>query len=222
MPTAANVIDLRRMLSERFPEAHAGLEERPLQCLSTGVPGLDQVLGGGLPRGELTELVGDGDGSGTAQVIHAVLEQAERDGRFLALVDAADSFDVDAPTLRALRRLLWVRCRGADEALKATDLLLRDRNFPWVILDLKPLPVSALRKISASVWHRYARIAEHQGTTLLVVTPQPMVGGVAVRVESRARLTIESLRATPSENIAGLRFQLLRAVEAGLRMGGVA
>lgn len=222
MPTPANVLDLRRMLAERFPEAHASRVEGASRVLSTGVTALDHVLGGGLPQGEITELVGEGDGSGSGQVIHAVLAQAARDGRFLALVDAADSFDVDAPTAEALRRLLWVRCRSTEEALKATDVLLRDRNVPCVILDLKPVAVSALRKISASVWHRFGRIAEHQGTTLFVVTPQPIVGGVSVRVASRAQLRLEALRSAPSETLVRLRFELLRSVEVARRAGGVA
>jgi hypothetical protein len=224
MPSPTNVLDLRRMLSERFPAAHARTvtppSPKPVQA--TGVPELDQLLGGGLPRGEVTELVGEGTGSGSAQVIHALVAQAQQDGRFLALVDAADSFDVDVPTSAALSRMLWVRCHGAEEALKATDLLLRDQNIPLVVLDLKPLSLVQLRKIPASAWHRYARIVEHQGTTLLVVTPTPLVGGVAVRVETRAQLGLDALRNLPAVNLARLRFQLLRSMETGWRAGGVA
>lgn len=226
MPSPANVLDLRRMLSERFPAAHARLASptasaRPT-VQATGIPELDQLLGGGLPKGEVTELVGEGHGSGSAQVIHALIGQTAREGRFVALVDAADSFDVDAPTSDALSRLLWVRCQGVEEALKATDLLLRDRNIPLVILDLKPLSSAQLRKVSASVWHRYARIVEHQGTTLLVVTPSVLVGGVAVRVETRARLGLEALQALPALVGAMLRFQLLRSTDTGWRAEGVA
>ncbi|MCC7374627.1 MAG: hypothetical protein IT581_08220 [Verrucomicrobiales bacterium] len=222
MPSPANVLDLRRMLSERFPSAHLRPVSSKVPALATGVPELDVLLGGGLPKGEVTELVGEGDGSGSAQVIHALVGQAAREGRFLALVDAADSFDVDAPASAALSRLLWVRCRGTEEAFKATDLLLRDRNIPLVILDLKPVSLAQCRKVPSSVWHRYARITEHQGTTLLVVTPCALVGSVAVRVETRAQLGLEALQALPALNVARLRFQLLRSSETGWRAGGAA
>ncbi len=210
------------MLSERFPEAHVR-RRHPTGVLPTGVPALDDLLDGGLPKGEVTELVGEGPGSGSAQVIHALLAQATADGRFLALVDASDSFDVDAPAAEALTHLLWVRCGGVDESLKAADILLRDRNIPLVVLDLKLAPAVPLRKIASSVWHRFKRLAEHTGVSVLVVTPFPMVGAVAVRVESRAELSLASLSSHPSEVIAGLRFELLRAAETApvtVRTGG--
>lgn len=216
--SSTTILDLRRMLAERFPAAHGpgiGRAAEPEIAapagVSTGLPPLDRLLGNGLPKGEVTELVGDGPGSGSAQVIHALLECAAADGRFVALVDGADSFDVDAPTPAALERLLWVRCRSAEEALKAADLLLRDRNFPLVVLDLKLNPAVQLRKIPSSAWHRFGRIAEHNGTTLLVVTPQPLVGAVSVRVKARAGLGLDALALPPEERPARLVFELLRA-----------
>lgn len=218
MATPANLVDLRRLLAERFPGAHAarpaagaGPGSEAEAGLSSGVPSLDLLLGGGWPRGTVTELVGDGPGSGSAQVLHATLEQAAAGGRFLALVDGADSFDVDAPTPEALSRLLWVRCHSAEEALKAADLVLRDRNLPLAILDLKLNPVAQLRKIPSSVWHRFSRIAGHQGTTLLVITPFAMVGGVTIRVRARAGLDLDALALTREERLDRLAFELLRA-----------
>ncbi|MBX3748385.1 MAG: hypothetical protein KF833_24020 [Verrucomicrobiae bacterium] len=220
MPAATNIVELRRMLGERFPEAHRARRPGGAPPWPTGVPALDAVLGGGLVRGGLTELVGTGPGSGSAQVLHALLARTVADGGFLALIDGADSFDADAPTERELARLLWVRCGKAEEALKAADVVLRDRNLPCVVLDLKMNPASELRRIPSSVWHRLGRIAEHQGTSLLVVTPWPMVGAVGVRVEARSGLGIEALREEPAMVLARLRFGRLR--EAAGRTGAAA
>ncbi len=221
MAAVHNIIELRRMMSERYPDAHA--VRRPAGgVVPTGVPALDVVLGGGLPRGGVTELVGEGFGSGTAQVIHALLARSAREGAFMALIDGMDSFDVDAADPDALHRLLWARCRSAEEALKAADLLLRDRNVPVVVLDLKMNAAGQLRRIPSSVWHRLGRIAEHNGTTLLVVTPAALVGAVAVRVEACAGLGLEVLKGTASEALEGLRFTLARvagAMEAITRTG---
>lgn len=214
MPTPSKLVDLRQMLAERFPTAHGGRTARPTEGFPTGIASLDSLLGGGLARGELTEIVAEGPGSGSAQIIHAILARTRDDGRFFALVDGSDSFDVDAPTPEALARLLWVRCHNVEEALKATDLLLRDRNVPLVVLDLKLNPVQQLRKISSSAWHRFGRIVEHNTTTLLVITPFPLVGAVSTRVVARAPLDIPDLSSLPCDIIRKLRFERPEARES--------
>src|SRR3989442_1226262 len=200
MHATGNIVGLRQLLAERFPHLRFGLKTAsPLETWATGLPALDTLLGGGLPKDELTELVGAGDGSGSAQVIHALLRRVAAGGQFLALVDGADSFDVDAVEPDVLSRLLWVRCTKADEALKAADILLRDRNLPLVVLDLKLNPPAQLRKIPSSVWHRFRRLLEQNGGTLLVVTPHQLVGGPACRGGVESRLGVDALAQAPSE-----------------------
>jgi len=215
VPSATtSLVSLRRVLSERFPKAHSVRRRLGVSpALATGIPALDQLLGGGWPRGKLVELAGIGAGSGSVQVIHALLHRVAASGQFLALVDGMDSFDVDAVGAEVLARLLWVRCTRADEALKAADILLRDRNFPFVVVDLKLNPVAQLRKIQSSVWHRFRRLQEQNGTTLLVVTPTQLVGGAHCRVRMKSGLGMESMTRPPAEVMAGLQFELLRADE---------
>jgi RecA/RadA recombinase len=212
-PTS-NLVELRRLLAERFPNVRRGFAATPSGAtVPTGVPALDALLHGGLHRGQLTELVGTGDGSGSAQIIHALLRSVAADGKFLALIDGMDSFDVDAVELDVLARLLWVRCTKADDAIEAADILLRDRNFPFVVLDLKLNPVAQLRKIPANVWHRFRRLQEQNGTTTLVVTPTQLVGGAHCRVRVESRLGLGALTDPPDEVLARLQFELLRAAE---------
>ncbi len=215
MRNPTSVVELRRLLRERLPQARLGLPEpRSTPVVPTGVPALDGALGGGIPQGGLTELVGTGPGSGSVQVLHAIVRRAAADGRFVALVDGADSLDVDALEPDELARLLWVRCRDAAEALKATDLILRDRNFPLVLLDLKANPAFQLRRVSASVWHRFGRLLSHHGSALLVVTPSSMTGAALARVRVAAGLGLDALDAGPAAALASVRFEVLRAVEA--------
>jgi hypothetical protein len=214
MSVPAKIIELRQLLAERFPHASRNAQAVPAtEIYATGMSGLDALLNGGLPRGELNELVGAGPGSGSAQVIHRLLHQTAANGQFLALVDGVDSFDVDAVEPEVLTRLLWVRCQNADEALKATDLLLRDRNFPVVVLDLKLNPVAQLRKISSATWFRLSRLLEQNAATVLVVTPHPLVGHAAWRVRVESGLGVEALKQPPRE--VPLQFTLLRAAMAG-------
>jgi len=212
MRATESVVELRRILADKFPRAHAA--RRPadgIPVAASGVPALDHLLGGGWSKGKLSELVGAGDGSGSAQVIHALLHRAAADGQFLALVDGLDSFDVDAVEPGVLARLLWVRCTKAEEALKAADLLLRDRNFPLVVLDLKLNPLAQLRKIQASAWHRFRRLQEQNGITMLVVTPTQLVGGAACRVRVESGLGIEAMTKPPGQVIKRLKFELLKS-----------
>jgi hypothetical protein len=210
MQATPEIVELRRLLAERFPRSHMRPPQEPETHVVTGVPAFDQLLRGGLPRGELTELVAAGNGSGSAQIIHALLHRLAADGQFLALVDGMDSFDVEAVEFAVLARLFWVRCTATEEALKAADILLRDRNFPFVVFDLKLNPLAQLRKISSSVWHRFRRLQEQNGTTLLVVTPTQLVGGAACRVRVESKLGLEALTRPPSEILTQLRFELMR------------
>lgn len=211
MATNAQIIDLRRVLSERFPKAHTARPAGPREGVPAGLERLDSVLDGGWPRGRISELVTGGRGSGAVQVLHQMLERTAADGGFLALVDGSDGLDVDAAHPASLGRLLWVRCTGPAQAVKAADLLLRDRNLPQVVLDLSGCAADLLRRIPATTWHRFARLTEHHGATLLVFTPQPLVGSPACRVRLRSRLTIEAVQGGPAVAQVRIRCDLERA-----------
>jgi len=209
----SRISGLEELLRTRVPNVRLGVQgRRRVAPVPSGIAALDELLGGGWPGGDVSELVGEGPGSGSAQVLHGFLRGLARDGRFLALVDGLDSLDIDAEEPGTLARLLWVRCRSAAEALKAADLVLRDRNLPVVVIDLKLNPVAQLRRISGSVWHRFSRLAEHHGTTVVVMTPFALVGGAAARVSVAMARPLGSLDATvgPEDILRGLRFSLLR------------
>ena len=58
-----------------------------------GVTAVDASLGGGLPRGELSELIGPRS-SGRTSLLLQILAAATGRGELVALVDALDTFDV--------------------------------------------------------------------------------------------------------------------------------
>jgi hypothetical protein len=219
MPSDTQLIELRQFLAERLPRARLGMapERMVPAALPTGIESIDQGLGGGLPQGAFTELVAPGEGSGSAQFIHSLLRHTASAGRFLTLVDGADSLDIDALEPDALAHLLWVRCRSTAEALQTTDLLLRDRNIALVVLDLKLNPAHELRRIPGTLWYRLSRLMEQHGGTVLVITPQPLVAGAAARIVSRTRLDHRDLERSP--DTLDLRFETeqRRVREAGVR-----
>lgn len=219
MPNDAKIIELRQWLAERLPRARLGAAPARTapDTVPTGLGPVDDALGGGLPKGAFTELVAPGEGSGSAQFIHALLRHTASAGRFLTLVDGADSLDVDALEPEALAHLLWIRCRSTAEALQTTDLLLRDRNIGLLVLDLKLNPAHELRRVQGTVWYRLGRLMEQQGGTVLVVTPQPLVSGAAARIVSRTRLDHRDLERRP--DALDLRFdaERRRFLETGVR-----
>jgi len=219
MSADTKIIELRQFLAERLPRARLGVAPERIvpATLPTGIESIDQGLGGGLPQGSFTELVAPGEGSGSAQFIHALLRHTASGGRFLTLVDGADSLDIDALEPEALAHLLWVRCRNTAEALQTTDLLLRDRNIALVVLDLKLNAAHELRRIPGTLWYRLSRLMEQHGGTVLVITPQPLVAGAAARIVSRTRLDHRDLERSPET--LNLRFETeqRRVREAGAR-----
>src|SRR5438045_6635145 len=178
MDGSGKLIDLRKLLSERFPHPPT----RPATRLFTGLPLLDEPTGGGLPRGAITELISPGTSSGSASLIHALIRGARRDNYFLALIDGRDSFDPCGLHNGVLQHLLWVRCSKTSAAIKSADLLLRDGNFPLVIVDVVLNAPAELRKIPQTNWHRLQRLVESGPTACLVLTRHGMVSSAQLKL----------------------------------------
>ena len=177
MPASGKIIDLRKLLAERFPHVPAA----PATRLVT-LPVLDESAEGGLPRGAMTELISPRTSAGSASLIHALLRVAQRDNYFLALIDGRDSFDPCGLNNDSMRHLLWVRCSKGSEAIKAADLLLRDGNFPLVIVDLVLNSPEELHKIPQTNWYRLQRLVELVPTACLVLTRYEMVGSAQLKL----------------------------------------
>jgi hypothetical protein len=187
---SSKIVDLRNLLAERFPQAPAAPQGR----LPTGLPTLDHVIGGGLPKGAITELTSPNVSAGTALVIYRLLQMAQQEGQFLALIDGHDSFDLQPLGRARLRHLLWVRCTKALDAVKAADLLLRDGNFPIVILDLVLNAADELRKIPQTSWYRLQRLAEPIPTAFLVLTRRSMISSAQLKLTLENSWTVPDLQ----------------------------
>ncbi|MEO6036038.1 MAG: hypothetical protein ABIQ35_12350 [Verrucomicrobiota bacterium] len=195
MPPSEKIIQLRQLLSERFPGKRfsTGAAEKANPVWPTGIAHLDTLLQGGLPKSGIIEVVSERKNSGSALLISALLRKAAGENQIITLIDGLDSFDPSTFEKEMLSRLLWVRCRNAGEAMKAVDLILRDRNLPLVLLDLALNSAKELRKIPATTWYRLQRITELSSTIFVVVTPQPIVGCAEVRLQLQSRFTLEDL-----------------------------
>lgn len=216
-----NVIQLRQLLREKFPGLRTHAEELPgrrREGWASGVPRLDEALGGGFPKSAISEVIAPQRGCGSALLLRQLLRQAAA-GQFAALVDGQDSFDAASAEADMLARLLWVRCHNADEAVKAADLVLRDGNLPVVLLDLALNPEAQLRKIPAPTWYRFQRIVEESTAVCIVFTPRAMVAPAEVRVTLRSRFALEQVEADEVKLTLALDFAVseARAGDEGLR-----
>lgn len=221
---AANVIELRQLLSEKFPGLRTRAEELTAparQGWPTGLAPLDAALRGGLPRGALTEIIAEHRGSGSALLLTALLRRALLEKKFVAVIDGRDSLEVTGLDTD-LSRLLWVRCRAADEALKAADLLLRDANVPVVLLDLALNPPAQLRKIPATTWYRFQRLVEQTATVCVVLSPRAMASPAQARITLTSRLPLAALDRDAEELLRELKFEIAEARAAGEALPGSA
>ena len=148
--------------------------ERP-ELIPTTLDAFDTLLGGGLERGKLVELVSR-RAAGRFSIALSALASATSVGEAAALIDLGDHFD---PRLAEengvdLRRLLWVRPRTVKEAVMSAEMIVAT-GFQLVVIDLGLHPVKGRRAPDAA-WVRLARTAETSRTAMLVSTPYPVTG----------------------------------------------
>jgi hypothetical protein len=152
------------------------LPAEPVRRLPTGIAELDELLGGGLPRGHLSEIVG-GPSSGRTGLLHALLTSATRRGEVAAVVDLADALDPSSLARAGadLERVLWVRPPAPQTALKCAELILTAGGFGLVALD--GLGACAARPLPRQVWPRLAQVTRRGGAVCLVCTPRRLADG---------------------------------------------
>src|SRR6267143_2590438 len=157
--------DLRGRVASPF----AYRDRNAFELVSTGVSEID-ALGGGLPRGAMTEICGAAC-SGRTSLLLSALASRTAEGEVCALVDARDNFDPLSGNAAgiALGKLLWVRCQNIDQALRATDLLIQAGGFGMVAVDLSDVPTRTVRQVPLNAWFRFRRAVEDTPTILLMI-----------------------------------------------------
>lgn len=209
-----SIAALRQLVADRLPGSMGRTRAGP--AFPTGVPALDEVLGGGLSSAALTEIVSAGAGSGGQLVQLCLLHAAASLSRRSVLIDAADAFDPQtAGGESRLGGIIWVRCAGVADAMQAVDLLVRDANLGLVLLDLRDCPPSALRRVHATAWYRLQRAAEGTAAPVVVQTSQALVPSAACRVALTGHFGIGSCGRPRDALTAAVEVELVRARWSG-------
>jgi hypothetical protein len=209
MAANAKLLDLRNLLAERFPQA-------PLETTArwrTGHALIDSVIGQGLPQSAITEITSPFPSAGSASLIAGLIGAAQEARSFVALIDGRDSFDPEPFAGGGLRHLLWVRCHRALEAIKAADLLLRDGNFPLVLLDLVLNSPNELRQIPQTSWYRLQRLVEPTSTVLLVLSRRSLVASARLKIGLQNQWTLATFERDNALSCARLQVRRSQFVQ---------
>ncbi|UCE87329.1 MAG: hypothetical protein JSU66_06300 [Deltaproteobacteria bacterium] len=217
MPTPPSARAVETLLRDLGPQLRRGeIPEDRLESCPTGLPALDRLLGGGFPRGRLSEIAGP-ISSGRTSLTRMLLAHTTRSGAVVAVVDPGDAFDpVSAKQAGVdLGRVLWVRPPRLRAALRSTERLLQAGGFALILLDLArgspgasgPSPAHPPaspdeRDVPLASWLRLARAAAASRTALVVLATRRCTG-------TAAQLAIET-------EPAGSRFTGVPALLEGL------
>jgi hypothetical protein len=149
-------------------------EDRRRLPLPAGIGTVDALLGGGFPRGQLSEVHGPAS-SGRTGLVLSLLARTTRGGALVALVDPADRYDPASAASAGvdLARLLWLRGAPGPHALpsavSAVVTLAASGLFEVVVLDLADAPEYELRRLPGPTWLRLQRAVAETPTALLLI-----------------------------------------------------
>ncbi|WP_353266803.1 hypothetical protein [Gemmatimonas sp.] len=127
---------------------------------STGLPALDAALGGGLPRGRITEIAGP-LAVGKTALLRRVVTGVLHTGAWVAWIDATRTL-APAPWADVGERFVVIRLPDKKRAAWTADLLLRSGVFGLVVIDGAP-PLSRVHGV------RLAQLAREKDAACVVL-----------------------------------------------------
>lgn len=148
--------------------------------ITTTIPALDDLLLGGLPTGNIIELIGRRS-SGRLSILLSSISSATAGGQAASLIDLGGQLDPRSAAEFGieLNRLLWVRPQKLDDALAAAYTLV-ETGFALIALDLGLPPLKG--RVQTAIWVRLRRIVEAHRTVVLVGSPYRVTGCAATVV----------------------------------------
>jgi recombination protein RecA len=201
--------------------------------IPTGFPALDRALGiGGLPRGQVCELVGPATSGKTTLALKFLAQAQAGNGQRVAgphvarqhvgYVDQALYFDPDYAYRCGLdlSRLLVGTAHDLQEALAMTEALARNGDLAALVFDALSFlwtdPVAA--SLLAATLNRLPTFLARSGTTLLVLHDSPLGDSPTGGTPTDGTPTSGTLALSALAHTAAIRLQVVR--ERWLRQHG--
>jgi hypothetical protein len=206
MNSQASILHIRELLRAKFPLAQAAAVKA--ETVHTGVDCLDQLE---MQPGRLHEIVCSSRGAGAGLLLGALLDAWGREMKMpVAVVDGADVFNPQDVAAETRERMLWLRCRNVEQAVKGADLLLRDGNISRVLMDVERCPFNSVRKIPAQAWHRLRLLAEKSGALCCIFTAFQTVPCARSRLLLKLPHRLDAMDRSRPELLAQLRGGVVR------------
>ena len=194
MASAAKLrLQIETALERRVPAALTLKVKQAAELFPIGIAEVDSVLGGGIPRGSITEISG-ASSTGKTSFGLAAVAAITQSGAACAWVDVSDALSPESAAAASvqLKRLLWLRMTAErnqhvtdkpwsqlEQALKATDLLLQAGGFAAIVLDMSDVLPKHTRRIPLATWYRFRLAAEQARTALIFLTQSPCTSSCA-------------------------------------------
>lgn len=193
--------------------------KRNIETIPTGSLSLDLALGGGIPKGRITEIYGPESSGKTTLTLHIIAE-AQKMGGQAAFIDAEHALDPEyAKKIGVdIENLLISQPDSGEQALEITETLVRSNAVDVIIIDsvaaLTPraeiegemgdshmglqarLMSQALRKLTAAVSKSHVAIIFinqiRMKIGVMFGNPETTTGGRALKFYSSVRMEIRS------------------------------
>ena len=188
--------------------------------IPTTLDAIDNLLGGGLQRGKVVELVAR-HAAGRFSIALSALAAATAMGEAAALIDLGDHFDPQMAEANGvdLRRLLWVRPQNVKQAVMAAEMITAT-GFQLVVIDVGLHPLRGKRRAPDAAWVRLARTAEAHGTAMLVSSPYPLTGTTSEAVIKGGHATAKWLGSGKSPRLLeGINLKVMLEKHRHIRPG---
>lgn len=197
---------LRRQLGTKVVSGseYLRLHEAREPRVEAGLAGLKEQLGGGLPEGQLVEIVGTKGGGGL--VLAALLAEARQARRYVVWVDVGCGFSPEGLPERDLEVLLWVGCGSAAEAVEALDVATRDENFGLFLVDLRGATARDWRSTRPAQWQRILGQLRQHGAAAVLFADEPVTSAAKKRVRVEMAMGCADLDREREQLWAGLSF----------------
>lgn len=170
----------------------------------------DAVQGlGTLPRGTITEILGDCS-TGRTALAQTMLATATLGGEVAAWIDCDDSFDPASATRAGadLGKLLWVQCaHRLETALKAADMVLHSGGFGLVVLDLCDVASISLQRVPLSYWYRLRNAVQHTPSIVLILARQSVAKASSAHQFAMSQSAVEWRGLEPFQTMVRLESE---------------
>ena len=208
-------------------------KEKPISWIPTWIPELDVILGGGIPRGRISEISGP-FASGKTTLAVAIIASAQREGVATAFIDAEHTFSRSFAELFGVEanKLIFNRPDFGEQAIEIIESLIEadvglivvdsvDAMVPATMLENEPgQSVIGLhaRLMSQMCRRLIGQLAEHNTALLLInqiranINPFPGApkettsGGNAIKFYATIRMDIRRTgNIMEGKNVMGIK-----------------